>query len=407
MTDPRPLSPSLLAAAPHRGMFLAGATAVLATMTWWTLDLAAVRYAWGWMPRPDVPAGWAHGFFTQYGMLGPFIFGFLLTVFPRWMNQPALASRRFLPVFAGIFSGYLLAQAGLVWARPLVAIGVASMLAGWIAGMSALFSVLRADRYRNRSAVSCFAALGFGAAGIALFLAFLLGAPAYLGWASLKVGTFGLLLPVYFTVAHRMVPFFTNVVVPGYRMVRPTWSLPVLWALVLPHLALELLQEPRWRFVADLPLALFFGWHWLAWQPWKARRPGLLAVLHLALAWLPVAFVLFAADSLLALLSSGGSPLGRAPVHALTVGFFGSMLVAMVTRVTHGHSGRPLAMGPVPWYTFLALQAVVIARLAAEATPAGSAAYVFAAAGWVVAFLPWAARAVWIYLTPRRDGQPG
>ena len=33
----------------------------------------------------------------------------------------------------------------------------------------------------------------------------------------------------------------------------------------------------------------------------------------------------------------------------------------------------------------------------------------FALAGalWLLAFLPWAARAIWIYLTPRADGQPG
>ena len=35
---------------------------------------------------------------------------------------------------------------------------------------------------------------------------------------------------------------------------------------------------------------------------------------------------------------------GRAPAHALYIGFFGSLLVAMVTRVTQGHSGRPLEL---------------------------------------------------------------
>ena len=42
---------------------------------------------------------------------------------------------------------------------------------------------------------------------------------------------------------------------------------------------------------------------------------------------------------------SGEFVLGRAPAHALFIGFFGSLLVAMVTRVTQGHSGRPLVLG--------------------------------------------------------------
>ena len=37
--------------------------------------------------------------------------------------------------------------------------------------------------------------------------------------------------------------------------------------------------------------------------------------------------------------------LGQAPLHALTLGFFASMLLGMAARVTMGHSGRPVAAG--------------------------------------------------------------
>ncbi|GAP65603.1 NnrS family protein [Mizugakiibacter sediminis] len=398
--------PRILAAAPHRMMFFAGAVAVLASMGWWALELSAGRWGWTWLPQPAVPAGWAHAMFAQYGMLAPFVFGFLLTVFPRWMNQPELTRAHYVPVFGGVFGGYVIAQAGLFGLRPLLVGGAVLMMSGWLIGLSHLFGVLRRHGFKDRWALSCFGALSVGACGLALFLAFMLGADPRLALAAIKLGTFGLLLPVYFTVAHRMVPFFSNNVVAGYRVVRPAWSLPLLWALLAAHLGFEFAQAQRWRFLADLPLALFFLGHWLAWQPWKARRPGLLAVLYLALAWLPAAFALFGADSLCALLR-GASPLGRAPVHALTVGFFGSMLVAMVTRVTHGHSGRPLAMGPVPWFTFLAVQAVALGRIGAEFAADAPRAYALAASGWLLAFLPWALRAAYIYLTPRRDGRPG
>ena len=59
----------------------------------------------------------------------------------------------------------------------------------------------------------------------------------------------------------------------------------------------------------------------------------------------------------------------RAPLHALAIGYFGSMLVAMVTRVTQGHSGRPLQMGTVPWLCFVLLQAVALVRIGAELSP--------------------------------------
>ena len=104
--------PVLLASAPHRMMFFAGASAVIVSMLWWACFLGA-SYFGHKFPTPSVPAGWAHAVFTQYGMLPLFMFGFLLTVFPRWMDQPALTRRAYVPVFAGVFGGYLLSHLGL------------------------------------------------------------------------------------------------------------------------------------------------------------------------------------------------------------------------------------------------------------------------------------------------------
>ena len=74
--------------------------------------------------------------------------------------------------------------------------------------------------------------------------------------------------------------------------------------------------------------------------------PPLLRVLFLGFAWLPIAFALIRCAELWFAVS-GEFVLGRAPAHALFIGFFGSLLVAMVTRVTQGHSGRPLVLGGV------------------------------------------------------------
>jgi len=324
--------PALLAAAPHRLMFLAGATAIITSMLWWSAVLVSARFGVPHMPAAPVPAGWAHAILTQYGMLPLFVFGFLLTVFPRWTNQPALPRSRYVPVFVGVFVGYLVAHVGLLGHAGIFIAGLALMLAGWIAAMTALGGVLVRSG-GDAHAWSCYAALALGACGLVAFVAFALGAPWQLAFVAIKFGTFGLLLPLYFTVCHRMIPFFSANVVAGYRVVRPAWSLPLLWALVIAHLGLELTHRYDILWIADAPLFALFAWHWIAWQPWKARRPGLLTALYLAFAWLPVAFALFSVQSLVDFLGHG-FVLGRAPVHALAIGFFGSMLVAMVTRVT-------------------------------------------------------------------------
>ncbi|SFK46010.1 NnrS family protein [Rhodanobacter glycinis] len=399
----------LLAAAPHRPLFLAGTVAVLLSMTWWTLELASLRFGWGHWPQPPIPPIWGHAMLIQYGLFPLFMFGFLMTTFPRWMNGPTVPPARYLPVAGGVLGGYVLANIGLLGLPWLLKLGMGLMLVGYVIGVTTLGGVLRAATERNKHGWSCFAAFCCGTLGLLLFLGWLLlGAPTSCAELAVKLGTFGFLLPVYFTVCHRMLPFFSNNIAKGrgYVMRRPGWSLPVVWALLLVHLLLDWRGQLRWLWLCDVPLALVFGWHALAWQPWKCMRPGLLAVLHIAFAWLPLAFVLFSIQDIV-LAAGGGYVLGRAPLHALAIGFFGSMLVAMVTRVTHGHSGRPLQMGAVPWLCFGLLQAVALLRIRAELGGDMYLWLVIAGAGWLLAFLPWVLRSAWIYLTPRADGKPG
>ncbi|HET9033099.1 MAG TPA: NnrS family protein [Dokdonella sp.] len=398
--------PALLASAPHRMMFFAGASAIIVSMLWWACELAAAYFGFSF-PTTPVPPGWAHAVFTQFGMLPFFIFGFLLTVFPRWLGQPALRQRHYVPVFIGVFGGYLLSHVGLLDVKPLLLVGMLMMVAGWAYALTVLGHILIGNGAKDRTALSCYSALVLGFVGLCAFTAFSFGESAALALAAIKIGTFGLLLPIYFTVLHRMLPFFSaSAIGPGYKMVKPAWSLPVFWLLALLHLGLELTHRPQWLWLADAPLAVFFLVHWLRWQPWKCMRPGLLAVLHIAAAWLPIALGLYAAQSLLVFFDAGLS-LGRAPVHALTIGFFGSTLVAMVTRVTQGHSGRPLEMGRIPWLTFVLLQAVVVIRVFAELAENMALWLVVAAFAWLVAFLPWVVRSIWIFTTPRIDGKPG
>ena len=397
-------SPRLLAAAPHRLLFLIGAFNVLGAMAWWTLWLIEARWQALGLPTAPLHAGWAHAFVMQYQVLTPFIFGFLLTVFPRWLGLPPLTAWHYVPVGLGLLSGQLLLLAGL-WGWPhLVYLGTVNTLAGWLAGIAVLARLLWQDGGKNWHAVSCFAALALGLVGLASFLVFLHTNDARLAFASIKFGSFGLLLPMYLTVAHRMFPFFAANVMPGYRPWRPLWLLAACWPLLLAHLGLELAHAYAWLWLADLPLLALTG-YWLACNWPAAGAPPLLRVLFVGFAWLPLALALYALQSLW-FLSADQFVLGRAPAHALFVGFFGSLLVAMVTRVTQGHSGRPLELGRVAAFAFVVVQAVTVLRIAAELLPHGSFWQIVAALGWLVAFVPWVLRSGWIYLTPRADRRP-
>lgn len=58
-------------------------------------------------------------------------------------------------------------------------------------------------------------------------------------------------------------------------------------------------------------------------------------MLHIAFLWLAIGMTLYTVQSL-TLLITGVDYLGRAPLHALGIGFFTGMVVAMASRVTLG-----------------------------------------------------------------------
>jgi uncharacterized protein involved in response to NO len=395
----------LMAAAPHRLLFLVGATNVLAAMGWWTAWLVAAHWRLADLPQPSLPAGWMHAIIMQYQVLPSFIFGFLLTVFPRWLGVPALTARHYLPVGVGLLGGQLLTLAGLAGNPLLLRAGALFTITGWIIGMALLTRVLLQARDKPWHALSCLIALGFGLVGLVFYVLLTFRVDAQVAFVVIRFGGVPMLLPIYFTVCHRMIPFFTNIVVRGYEMVRPMWVLAAVWLLILAHTWLELRHGYSWLWAADAPLAILFTGLLVLWWP-RGPIPGLLRVLYLGFAWLPIAFALYAWQSAWFAIA-GEFMLGRAPAHALFVGFFGSLLVAMVTRVTQGHSGRPLVLGRVATLAFVILQLAAVTRIAAELAPDATLWQAIAALGWLAAFLPWVLRSAWIYLTPRADGQPG
>jgi uncharacterized protein involved in response to NO len=133
----------------------------------------------------------------------------------------------------------------------------------------------------------------------------------------------------------------------------------------------------------------------------------MLAVLHLAFAWLGVAFALFALQSM----ARGVLPgfLGQAPLHALTLGFFASMLLGMASRVTMGHSGRPVAADNAMWWAFCMMQVAAIMRVVSEwpALPAAHPLMWLSSVLWLGAFALWAGRFAPAFWRRRADGKPG
>jgi uncharacterized protein involved in response to NO len=173
---------------------------------------------------------------------------------------------------------------------------------------------------------------------------------------------------------------------------------------------LQLLELPQWLWLVDAPLALSAFYLGYAWNLLRSLSVPMVAVLHIGVAWLAVAGLLFTVQSL-ALFSSHGEHLilGLAPLHALTIGFFATVVLGMATRVTLGHSGMSINPKRSTWILFVALQIAVVLRVLSEILPGEyrAALYLSAAVAWLACFLPWVIFYLPAYLKPRADGLAG
>lgn len=396
-------------AAPHRMMFFAGAVQALLSMALWASDLAA-RYAGLYPPVVlSVPSTWLHAAVMIYGLFSFFIFGFLMTAMPKWVGMGPLEQSQYVPAFMLLAAGWLLFYVGLFFAI-LIPLGLCIVALGWALGWWALFSVVRTSMNEHKvHAWLVVAALACGGLGAALFAIALASGNARLVQVAIEIGLWLFLVPVFFTVTYRMLPFFSGSVVRGYveyRSMMPLWV--ILSCCVLQALG-GIGGLRTWLWLPDLlagSTALWLAWRW---QIHKVFVSHLLAMHHVAGVWLGLAFLLFALQNGLDALGMGGGWGGRAPLHALTVGYFGSILLGMATRITLGHSGRLISSDFWAWRLFWLYQGVVVLRLAGEWFPEVS---IFnpvwlSALGWLVVFGQWSRVHLSMFLKPRPDGRAG
>ena len=397
-------------AAPHRMMFFSGVLQSLLVLLLWLAELLG-RYTPAWAPLPlSIPSTAAHSLLMLYGVFPFFMFGFLMTTYPRWMRSQPIPRPRYLAAWSLLSAGLVLLYAGLFLTRWLVAAGVLLMVLGWGWAMAALFQCYRSAPARNKS-YERYLNLALLAGGVGLL--------GYLGWLGSgserwylmgrELALWLFLVPVVVVVGHRMLPFFSSCVLRPYTVIQPRWSLPLMGLCVAGHLVVEILRVPAWRLLFDLPLAVMAVHHSLVWGLRRSFQIRLLAMLHLAFLVLGLAMLLYAVQSL-ALWFLPTPILGRAPLHLLVIGCITTLMLAMVSRVSLAHSGRPLEADWLTWGAYWGLMLAALLRAMAElpmlaaATPGLTLG---AATLWLACLAPWGLRLLPMYVLPRVDGQPG
>jgi len=398
-------------AAPHRMMFFGGALQTLVVMLWWLVEMVT-RY--GVIGHPmdwSIAPGAAHGYLMIYGMFPFFIFGFLMTTYPRWMNGREIPPQHYVPAFILLALGAVGFYVGLFAGHTVLLVAIFSTLAGWGIALYALLRVLLdAQHHDKRHPQIIFIALTMGWCSLAAHIIWLLSGNAAWQFFATQTGLWLFLLPAFVSVAHRMIPFFTSTALPHHLVPRPSWAWWAILAASVMHCLLRLADAPNWLWLCDAPLAVAALYLTYVWGLRRSLRVPMLGVLHIGFAWLGIAMLLFTVQSFVLFLSHGDTFIwGLAPLHALTIGCFATLLIGMGTRVTLGHSGLPLQADTPIKLMFAGMQFTVLLRVLADMLPMQARHWLYfaAAAVWLACFTPWVLRYLPVYWRARTDGRAG
>lgn len=402
--------------APHRLAFFGAAVLLGASALWWAGVLLA--RALQWPLNLVMPVGLVHALLMSLSYMPLFFCGFLNTAGPKWLKMPAVSARSLLPTLATLMTGWALTLVGLHVQGLMAALGMALVALGWAALSLRLAHMVWRSQVSDKTHATLASAaclIGVGVMfGLAVSLA--LNSIALLR-TGIQIGIWWFLAPVFAVVSHRMVPFFSASLIETLDAWRPNWVLAVMLSALLFEGLVSvadlwwwpLPQALRWlQFAVEAPLALLMLGLALRWGFIQSLKIRLLAMLHGGFVWLGVALGLNAVSHGLLAASGDAASLGLAPLHAMTMGYLGCTMFAMVTRISSGHGGRKESADNMVWWLYWVLQFAVILRVSASIAEAFSQSLTLVAvAAWSVVMVGWAVRYGYWFGTPRPDGRDG
>lgn len=331
--------------------------------------------------------------------------------FPRWMGYKPIDKDKYIAPFIWLNAGLFIFEISLFFSASSALSGIGVFLFGWVYGIFVLYQTFKNAPAQNKLYEKILlGTLISGSLGASCFAWWIYSDDWQFIQLSFSIGIWLYLIPTLFSVSHRMLPFFSSNIISNYKIYQPSITLLVFVSGCIAHFILETMNLQEWLFVADAPLAGIALLHSIRWRIQHSFKDRLLAVLHMAFLWLFIGLALFSIQSLL-LLFSGEFILNKAPLHAITIGFFVSLLVAMASRVTMGHSGRQLILDSTSWYLFIGLQLTAIARIFADLqfdnVLQSHNFNLLAVALWLISLSVWFIKYAPIYLTARVDGREG
>lgn len=296
-----------------------------------------------------------HTYGIIYLLFTPAFFAFLFTTFPRFTSTPAIEKRDYMRIFSIFYLSSILFLLGSLVSPVFSGFGMVLLFVGHVMGMLILRGIYISTQLEDKVDIFwILLGMGFGLLSHFIFvISSLLYAP--LMGLSVEMSIYLYLFWVTFSVAQRMVPFFSHsLVAPDKGLLK------IIFGLLVAHLLLEGIYTNS-SFIVDIVIAILVARELLRWKLEFPHPNPMVWILHTALYWVPVGFLLGGMSNFISMISD--IYFLSLDIHVIALGFVLSMLIGFGTRVTMGHSGNQIEADNFTKMLFYYTQVVVLVRI--------------------------------------------
>jgi uncharacterized protein involved in response to NO len=292
-----------------------------------------------------------------FGFVGAVIAGFLLTAIPNWTGRLPIAGRS----LAALFGLWLAARLALLFSAFTSLYAAAFLDVGFflVLALVAAREVLAANN-RNLPVVGLVLMFGLADAVDYLCVTGILPLPD-LGW---QLAT-ALVVILISLVGGRIIPSFTRNWMAKQKIVQglPTqpgrFDLIVIGATALALLAWITGPEGAVIGAVLIVAAGLQAVRLARWRGWRTWPDPLVLILHVGYSWIPLGLALLG-------LSVAGAIARSAAIHAITAGAMATMILAVMSRASLGHTARALKASPPTVLAYVLVTAGAALRVAAS-----------------------------------------
>jgi len=365
---------------PHQPFFLLAFINAIITMVIFMLSFKGVLSI-------ELSSKDYHAYSMIFMLFTPAFMAFLFTTFPRFSTTPPIKQSLYVNVFWLFLASSFLMIIGIFTSNETVLVAMAINILAHTKSLKILVDIYKSSPVEAKSdQFWILVAISFGLISHILFISGL--SINILNTFAIDMAIYLYLFLVTFTVAQRMVPFFSNIFINKNPI-----FFKAMVGLLVAKIILEAIK-PNSSFFIDFLLFALIGLELFKWKlPFPNPNP-FIWILHIGLYWIPVAFLFGGVSNLLTLMND--TYFLYLDIHTLALGFFFTMLIGFGTRVTIGHSGNQMIADNFTIALFYWTQVVIFMRIFTSLIYANGlnflVAFDISITVWLLMFVAWGVR---------------